>query len=151
MSSIEPSAIRDIYVFVRRENTLLLLLRDGTGYKDGAWCPPAGKVEPGETYREAGVCELREETGLDVSPSDLRLVHLMDRSPEPGEDWHWAGAFFEVNHAEGEALNLEPEKSRMIAWHRLDALPTPMVDYVGHVLAALADGVQYSEWRDPSL
>ena len=44
---IEPSAIRDVYVFVRRGDLLLLLLRDGTGYKDGEWGPPAGKVEVG--------------------------------------------------------------------------------------------------------
>lgn len=149
MSHIEPSAIRDVYVLVRRENKLLLLLRDGTGYRDGAWGPPAGKVEPGETYREAGVRELREETGLEVSPSDLRLIHLLDRSPEPGEHWHWVGAFFQVNNAEGDATNREPAKCLSIAWHRLDALPSPMVDYVEHVLAASNDGIQYSEWRDP--
>jgi len=146
VSGIEPSAIRDVYVLVRRENQLLLLLRDGTGYKDGAWGPPAGKVEPGETYREAGVRELREETGLDVNPSELRFVHLLDRSPEPGERWHWTGAFFEVNGAEGHAVNREPTKCRTIGWHRFDALPSPMVDYVGHVLAALTEGIRYSEW-----
>lgn len=150
MSPIEPSAIRDVYVFVRRENELLLLLREGTGYRDDAWGPPAGKVEPEETYREAGVRELREETGLDVNPAQLKLVHLLDRSPEPGEHWHWAGAFFEVNGVEGDAINREPAKCRTIAWHRLDSLPSPMVDYVEHVLAALTDGEQYSEWRDRS-
>jgi 8-oxo-dGTP diphosphatase len=150
VSDIEPSAIRDVYLFVRRADTLLLLLREGTGYQDGAWCPPAGKVEPGETYREAGVRELREETGLVVGPSDLRLVHLLDRSPEPGERWHWVGAFFEVDRVEGIAINREPEKCRAIAWHRPEALPGPMVDYVAHVLAALTDGIGYSEWRAPS-
>lgn len=112
--------------------------------------PPAGKVEPGETYREAGVRELLEETGLVVSPSDLRLIHLLDRSPEPGENWHWVGAFFLVNNAEGDATNREPAKCPSIVWHRLDALPSPMIDYVEHVLAASNDGIQYSEWRDPS-
>ena len=149
MSGVEPSAVRDVYVLVRRESALLLLLREGTGYKDGEWGPPAGKVEPGETYREAGVRELREETGLDVSLAQLRFVHLLDRSPEPGEYCNWIGAFFEVNDAEGDALNREPEKCREMAWHRLGSLPAPMVDYVGHVLAASTAGVSYSEWRPP--
>lgn len=136
-------------MLVRRESALLLLLRDGTRYKDGEWGPPAGKVEPGETYREAGVRELQEETGLDVSLSQLRLVHMLDRSPEPGERWNWVGAFFEVHDAEGEVLNREPAKCRSMAWHRLDTLPSPMVDYVGQVLAALTEGIQYTEWRAP--
>jgi hypothetical protein len=39
---IEPSAIRDVYVLVRRGDLILLLLREGTGYKDGEWArPPA--------------------------------------------------------------------------------------------------------------
>jgi 8-oxo-dGTP diphosphatase len=147
---MEPSAISDVYVFVRRENDLLLLLRDGTGYRDGEWGPPAGKVESGETYREAAVRELAEETGLAVLGSQLRLVHLLDRSPEPGERWHWIGAFFEVTDAAGDPRNLEPAKCRRMAWYRVDALPAPVVDYVGHVLARVAAGVPYSEWPDPS-
>jgi 8-oxo-dGTP diphosphatase len=94
MMKIEPSAIRDVYVLVRRGDLLLLLLREGTGYKDGEWGPPAGKVEAGETYRGAAVRELREETGLDADLAIMRFVHLLHRFPDPGEAWPWVGAFF---------------------------------------------------------
>jgi 8-oxo-dGTP diphosphatase len=54
MGAIPPTAIRDVYVIVRKGSDVLLMLREGTGYKDGAWGLPSGKVEPGETY--AGSC-----------------------------------------------------------------------------------------------
>jgi 8-oxo-dGTP diphosphatase len=43
----------------------LLLIRRGRGAAIGSWSVPGGRVEQGETVREAVVRELREETGLD--------------------------------------------------------------------------------------
>ncbi len=40
----------------------------------GEWCVPGGALEPGETYKEAAVRELREEVGITVS--GLRLFGL---------------------------------------------------------------------------
>ena len=146
---IKPSAIRDVYVLVRRGDLILLLLREGTGYKDGEWGPPAGKVEVGESYLGAAVRELREETGLDVDPAVMRLVHLLHRDPD-GEAWPWVGAFFDAGGVIGEPVNREPTRCRAMGWHPIDALPSPMVDYVEHVLKAVAEGVAYSEWRSSS-
>ncbi|MER7546168.1 NUDIX domain-containing protein [Spirillospora sp. NPDC127506] len=44
-------------------------LRDGPA--SHCWITPGGGVEPGETLHAAAVRELREETGLVVSPDDL--------------------------------------------------------------------------------
>ena len=52
---------------------ILLLLRKG-GWKSGAWGPPGGGVDKGETPKQAAVRETYEESGLRVKPEDLKLL-----------------------------------------------------------------------------
>ncbi|WP_329051842.1 NUDIX domain-containing protein [Amycolatopsis sp. NBC_01488] len=49
----------------------LLLIRRANDPGSGQWSLPGGRVEPGETDKEAVIRELREETGLDVIPGTL--------------------------------------------------------------------------------
>jgi ADP-ribose pyrophosphatase YjhB (NUDIX family) len=56
----------------------------------GLWSVPGGRVEPGETARDAVVRELAEETGLAVVPEDL--AGTVERDGPGGvvyviEDW----------------------------------------------------------------
>ena len=44
----------------------------------GRWAASGGHVEPGESFLEAAVRELQEETGLVVAPEDLELVGVYD-------------------------------------------------------------------------
>ena len=59
----------EVFVFVRRQDEYLILHRSP---RQGAyWHCVAGGVEEGETYAQAAVRELREETGLSAGPGDL--------------------------------------------------------------------------------
>jgi ADP-ribose pyrophosphatase YjhB (NUDIX family) len=60
----------------------LLLVRRGREPAVGTWSVPGGRVEPGETDREATVREALEETGLDVRPE--RLVGVVERAGPDG-------------------------------------------------------------------
>lgn len=72
--------------YARRSARVLLLDRDdrlllvrsalvpGEPERGDAWFVPGGGVEPGEDLTEAALRELREETGLNAEPADLRLV-----------------------------------------------------------------------------
>ena len=59
-----------------REN-ILMCLRRKDPYK-GKLNFVGGKVEPGESFRDAAYRELEEETG--ITRSDVSLVHFMDMS-----------------------------------------------------------------------
>ena len=60
---------QEVIVFVRRGDQVLAVHRspDNGAY----WHSVAGGVEEGETYAEAAVRELREETGLDTTVEPL--------------------------------------------------------------------------------
>ena len=49
----------------------LLLVRRGRGPGSGLWSVPGGRVEAGETVRQAVVREVAEETGLHTECGDL--------------------------------------------------------------------------------
>lgn len=56
---------------VTRDDRLLVQPRSGDPSLDGLWELPGGKIEPGETHRQAVRREVREETGLDVEVGEL--------------------------------------------------------------------------------
>jgi len=58
----------------------LLLIKRGHEPEAGRWSLPGGRIEPGESDQQALVREVREETGLAVTPG--RLVGTVDR-PQP--------------------------------------------------------------------
>jgi 8-oxo-dGTP pyrophosphatase MutT (NUDIX family) len=80
----------EVFVFVRRGEEYLVLHRS---QRQGAyWHGVAGGLEAGETYDEAAVRELREETGLEapIVALDRRCVYRLEQwepryEPEGGE------------------------------------------------------------------
>ena len=51
----------------------VLLIRRGKPPREGEWSLPGGRIEPGERATEAGLRELREETGVEA-----RITGLID-------------------------------------------------------------------------
>lgn len=83
-----PAVTTDCILFSKDDNgelSVLLIERGGEPYK-GCWAFPGGFLEMDETVEEGVVRELREETGLALSPDDSRLRQLgcyskVDRDP----------------------------------------------------------------------
>jgi 8-oxo-dGTP pyrophosphatase MutT (NUDIX family) len=76
----------------------VLLFRgfDPTTPDDRYWFTVGGGIDPGETAAEAGVRELREETGLVLSPAELGepVWHDVDEFPIEDTWYHQEQEFF---------------------------------------------------------
>jgi 8-oxo-dGTP diphosphatase len=66
---------RVVAAVVRRGDRILVTKRRPGGERGGQWEFPGGKVEPGESEREALVREIREELGCDLEVGRLLARH----------------------------------------------------------------------------
>ena len=118
-------------VIQRSDGTFLLGQRAAGTFYPGYWEFPGGKVEAGETPRQALDRELREELGIEVRKAHPWLVR----------EHHYQHArvmlyFFRVVEWQGE---LRDHVHAALAWQRADALTvSPMLPANARVLNALA-------------
>ncbi|ANN20420.1 NUDIX hydrolase [Amycolatopsis orientalis] len=68
MNTVSGSTVRCVGGIVHDEQGRILLIRRANEPGRGLWSVPGGRVEPGETDEAAVIREMREETGLDVTP-----------------------------------------------------------------------------------
>ncbi len=89
------------------------------------WGYSGGHVEPGETDLEAAVRELAEETGLALSPADLRLHGCFEvHHPETGSDD--VMAFYAAATTAGDADIVLGEGRRIVFVDPADARRLPL-------------------------
>jgi 8-oxo-dGTP diphosphatase len=128
------------YVFVLREDRVLLQLRQGTGFMDDHWAAAAaGHVEKGETADEAARREAGEEVGL--TDLELEFVTAMQRTRggEPIDER--IDFFFTCRSWSGEPRIVEPTKAAALEWFPLGQLPDPVVPHELMVLQGLTAGI----------
>lgn len=98
----------------------VLLQRRGDSHR---WGFPGGAIELGETPEMAAIRELREETGLDVTVSDLIGIYTdADMSYPNGDKAHSICIFYALKKVGGELKcdNLETEE---LKYFDLDDMP----------------------------
>lgn len=134
------------YVIIRKEDKILFVLRENTGYLDGNYCLPAGRVEEGETFLQGARREALEEVGLTLDPAHLRHIHTMHRYTVTSNNKAWVDVYFDVLEWSGEPVNTEPDKHSRIEWLPIDDLPENIMDYQRHALLEIAKGQSYSEF-----
>lgn len=124
------SSVVDLMLILTRGDEVLLSQRQGTGYADGMWNVPSGKLEDNENAADGLVREAIEEIGLQLQPDELRLAGVVHcRNPERQGR---LGLFFALEHQpnqHGQPYNAEPDKCAKIAWFPLAMLPTNTVPY----------------------
>jgi len=117
-------------VILRPDGSFLLGQRAPGTFYPGYWEFPGGKVEAGETPREALVRELHEELGIEVDAAHPWIVreHVYEHA-------HVRLHFFRVVAWHGE---LRDHVHAALAWQRADALDVaPMLPANAPVLKAL--------------
>lgn len=131
-----------VYVVLREGSDVMFMLRSGTGYRDGQYGLPSGKVEQGESLIDAARREVVEETGLALRANQLILGHVMERVTTTGR---WIDWFFVADEWDGQPTNREPWKCGGFAWLRPDH--ETISDYVRLALRAIADGQPFSVYH----
>jgi 8-oxo-dGTP pyrophosphatase MutT (NUDIX family) len=80
MKKERPAIIPTVYLILVRNSKTLLSRRCNTGFQDGNYSLPAGHLSNNEeTFVQAMIREAREEVGVEISPVDLQLIHVMHR------------------------------------------------------------------------
>jgi 8-oxo-dGTP diphosphatase len=135
-------SIVDALLILVRDDHVLLAQRQGTGYADGAWNLPSGKLEDGETVAQAARREGLEEIGIHAAECDLEFVHLIHYRNSLGNAR--IGVFFRVLAWQGEPYNAEPHKCSQIKWWPLDQLPAETYPYTAEGIRAYMCGQPFS-------
>ncbi len=118
-------------VITRPDGAFLLGQRAAETFYPGYWEFPGGKVEPGESPREALVRELHEELGIVVEEAHpwLTREHVYEHA-------HVSLHFFEVSRWQGEPT---PEVHSALVWQQASSLEVgPMLPANGPILKALS-------------
>ncbi len=145
----KPSTFVCAYLILRQKDEVLLLLRQNTGYCDGFYGLVSGHVEEGETATEGMIREAQEEAGIELLPSQLKVVHVMHRKSTRFN----VDIFFECTSWQGTVNNQEPEKCATLEFFPIANLPPNTLPYIADAIEAGSKGVFYSEhgWESSNL
>lgn len=111
-----------IGVVVWRDDYVLLIKRKHPPM-EGQWALPGGKQELGETIFEGAVREVREETGLDITP--LGIITALDaisRDKDGRVIYHYT--LVEVAAEAGEGEPVAADDADDVRWATLDDVAT---------------------------
>ena len=78
---------------LEKEGKILLIRRFNTGFADGLYTLPSGKVDPYESFSFTAIRETFEEVNAKIDPADLKSVHIMS-DLRLDEDVEWLHHFF---------------------------------------------------------
>lgn len=114
-----------VNAFIYSEGKLLLLKRaDNKKVDPGLYSGVGGKVEPHESFYDALIREIEEETGI----TEIESVHpySITQHPYPPTDSEWVNFYFVVNIPK--QIRIQPTEDGTFHWidpREIDKYPTP--------------------------
>lgn len=146
--------ISTVECLIVRNGRALLLKRPDTAKKFPGWyIGPGGHVDETEDYLSAAIREVREETGITVSDSEIRLRAVgIGRHPDRGEIY--VVCFFLVTPDTDRTVTHSGEGvSEWIEVDKLAAMTNifpPFAHYIGHALGN-SPGILYTNLKFENL
>jgi 8-oxo-dGTP diphosphatase len=111
-----------VAVFVFKDGKFLMGERRGS-HGEGTWSAPGGWIEYQETYQDAAVREVREETGVDIiNPRFAGITNNIFTDNPIHSITIWVMGEWSA----GEATITEPDKFVDQKWVDFDSLPEPL-------------------------
>lgn len=110
-----------MYLLRRGADGVEVLLGDKrTGLGQGKVVGIGGKLDPGESAREAAVREVFEETGVRIDPADLHLAGAIDYFFPTRPAWSQRSTVFVCRRWQGDPVQTDEITPH---WYALDAVP----------------------------
>lgn len=109
----------------------VIIVKDGKiliGKRKGSHAPyysiPGGHLELGETFEEAAIREIKEETNLELTSVEVISV-VNDLVTFREENKHYISVILLARNYNGSPVNLEPDKCEGLIWADPLNLPQP--------------------------
>ncbi|MGH9505490.1 MAG: NUDIX hydrolase [Terriglobales bacterium] len=105
----------------------VLLIQRGQPPAAGLWTLPGGAVEAGEPVRAALIREVREETGLSVTPGPLvEIFEFLERDPAGAVQFHYVILDFLAYCPRADTALAASDAAALawVGWDRLADYPT---------------------------
>jgi 8-oxo-dGTP diphosphatase len=124
------------FLFSPDRRRVLLIRKNRPAWQAGKLNGIGGKIEPGETPREAARREFREETGLDLPDSGFAHLLTLGGADDFGSGVPWEGYFFRAFGAVDDARALTDEA---IEIHPTSPLPADTIPNLHWIIPLLLD------------
>lgn len=146
MSKERFKIIPAVYLFLERDNKILLLRRFNTGYEDGNYAFVSGHLDGDESCENAMIREAKEEAGINIKRENLEVVHVMHRRTLLGEVNERMDIFLRASAWEGEIKIMEPHKCDELKWFSFGELPENIIPYITSAILNIKKGKFFSEF-----
>lgn len=130
-----------VHLMLINDNKILLMRRKDTGFADGFYSMPAGKLEPKESVENAIIREVEEEININIKNETLKTIQVMNRN---GSDRERIDYFFTVDRWSGEIKNNEPNKCDDLKWFDINNLPENTIPYIKEAINNYNKKIKFS-------
>jgi ADP-ribose pyrophosphatase YjhB (NUDIX family) len=137
--------IVDIHLLLVSGGDLLLGRRANTGYGDGAYEPPSGRLAERETLVEAAVRVAAAQVGVALDPARMSLAHVLHDVSGAGR----MAFFLTVDGWDGDTSPVPPAGAGSYSdfgWYPLTDLPANMIDRARVAVRNYAAGARFSTY-----